>query len=131
MSTTLLNSVTAGATAGLSNGFRVDIGGQGAVGISCQVTTGGADLASFGDKPLILYVQSSNFTDGPQTPAGIKDDLGGSGMIAIPLEIDTASGGIKYTEDQFVASGPVMYGYLDAREALSADVTILVQALAL
>lgn len=129
MSTTLLD-VSAGSSAGFSNGFRVALTAGGAIGISCRVTTGGADLSAFTQTP-ILHITPSNFTDGPTAEADIRAQLGGAGAVAIPLEVDGTANAVRFTETSLVASGPVMYGYIETPEALSANVGIEVEALEL
>ncbi len=130
MSTTLLDSVSAGATAGLSNGFRVALAAGGAVGVSVRVTTGGTDLAAFDHAPA-LHLMSSNFTDGPTAAADINAEVGVSGSVRVPLVVSATADDVRYTELSLVASGPVLYGYIDTPEALSANVTIEVEALEL
>lgn len=129
MSTTLLD-VTAGAAAGISDGFRVALTAGGPVGLSIRATTGGADLTSYA-KPLRLIVGSSNFTDGPTAAADIKAELSGSGVFSIPIEASVTASDVRYTEAAAILSGPVAYGYLVADEALSADLAIEVEALEL
>ena len=134
MSTELL-STTADGSPLISDGFRVALTSGGAIGISCRVTTGGAPLTRADGNPLtrqpILHLIPSNFTDGPTSAADIKTQYGGAGAVAIPLELSATASSIRYTELSIVASGPVMYGYLEFFEELSANVTILIEALEL
>lgn len=129
MSTTLLD-VSAGSTAGISNGFRVDISGQGPVGLSIRTTTPSGGITEIKQK-IRLIVGSSNFTDGPQTAADIKAELAGGGSFSIPIEASTTGDDIRFTEAAAIMTGPIIYGYLEIAEALSDDLDIEIEALPL
>ena len=136
MSTTLLD-ISADGSPLISDGFRVALTSGGAIGISCRVTTGGAALTRADGNPLtrqpVLHITPSNFTDGPDgtTATDTQAELGGAGSVAIPLERSGTASEVRYTEAAIVASGPVMYGYLEFFEELSATVAIEVEALEL
>ena len=134
MSTTLLD-ITADGSPLISDGFRVALTSGGAIGISCRVTTGGAALTKADGNPIsrlpVLHLTPSNFTDGPTIAATIQEELGGGGSVAIPLEVSAVASDIRYTELSIVAGGPVMYGWLEFFDELSATIGIEVEALEL
>lgn len=129
MSTTLLDT-SAGSTAGDSDGFRVALINGGPIGVSIRATTPAGGITAIPQK-LELVITGSNFTDGPTTAANINTQLAGAGTVTVPIEADTAANAVRYTELASTFSGPVMYGFLRTREALSNDLTIEVEALEL
>ena len=138
MSTTLL-STTADGSPLISDGFRVALTAGGAVGISARITTGGAALTLVGGNPigaipLTLILTPSNFTDGAgdgTVAATTQAQFGGAGAVSIPLMVSATASDVRHTEVVTIASGPVMYGFLSFPEQLSADVTIVIEALEL
>jgi hypothetical protein len=84
--------------------------------------------------PCSLIITSSNFTDGAgagTVAATTQAQFGGAGSVSIPLEISAVASDVRHTEVVTIAGGPVMYGFLSFPAELSANVTILIEALEL
>lgn len=129
MSTTLLN-VSAGSTAGLSDGFRVALTEGGPTGISIRATAPAGDLENY-DSKIQLVIVGSNFDDGPTAEADISAQFEGAGAVTVPIEASSVANAVRYTETAVVLSGPNVYGYLVTQTALSDDLTIEIEALEL